>query len=251
LQRAETLNTLNHVSELPRLVVTYPEALAEKVINRTDLEKNTLEISQNASLDIDFINEFLQEYAFERVDFVYEPGQYAIRGGIVDIFSFSNDLPYRIEFFGNDIDSIRTFDVESQLSVSKIRTVTIVPNVQAKFLTESNISLLEYIASDSILWIKDVQFTMDIVNNGSQKASELWTALSEQDKRQNPEWIDPRFNFSRPSQLSELLQRFPVVEFGKQFLYKPDATVVFGMKPQPSFNKDFGLLIHNIKENET
>src|SRR5690606_21360299 len=88
LQRAETLSTLNHASELPQMVVTYPEALAEKVINRSDLEKNTLEITQNSRLDIDFINEFLQEYEFERVDFVYEPGQYAIRGGIVDIFSF-------------------------------------------------------------------------------------------------------------------------------------------------------------------
>ncbi len=251
LQRAETLSALAQEKSTHRMVVTYPEALAEKVINGDDLRDNTLAITEHSKLDIDFINEFLQEYAFERVDFVYEPGQYAIRGGIVDIFSFSNDLPYRIEFFGSEIESIRTFDTESQLSVNKIHTVTIVPNVQAKFLTESNISLLEYIAPDSMLWIKDVQFTMDIVSSGFQKAAELWSALSEQDKRQNPEWIDPRFNFSEASQLSALLQRFPIIEFGKQFLYKPDATVSFGMKPQPSFNKDFGLLIHNIKENES
>ena len=97
LQRAETLNVLNHASELPKMVVTYPEAIAEKVINRSDLEKNTLEITENTKLSIDFINEFLFEYEFDRVDFVYEPGQYAIRGGIVDIFSFSNDLPYRLK----------------------------------------------------------------------------------------------------------------------------------------------------------
>src|SRR5690554_569996 len=163
LQRAETLNALAQEKAAPQMVVTYPEALAEKVINRQDLRDNTLAITESSKLDIDFINEFLQEYAFERVDFVYEPGQYAIRGGIVDIFSFSNDLPYRIEFFGKEIESIRTFDTESQLSVSKIHTVTIVPNVQAKFLTESSISLLEYIAPDSVLWVKDVQFTMDIV----------------------------------------------------------------------------------------
>jgi len=250
LQRAETLSTLNRTSELPKMVVTYPEALAEKVINRQDLEKNTLEITQRATLDIDFINEFLQEYEFERVDFVYEPGQYAIRGGIVDIFSFSNDLPYRIEFFGNDIERIRTFDIESQLSVSEIHTVTIVPNVQAKFLTEGNIALLEYIPADAVIWFEDVQFTQDIVARGYKKATELWRALSPEDKLQNPEWVDPKYNFIDEKNLSAILSDFAVVEFGKQFLYKADHTIVFDQRPQPSFNKDFSLLIHNFKENE-
>ena len=250
LQRAETLSTLNRTSELPKMVVTYPEALAEKVINRQDLEKNTLEITQRATLDIDFINEFLQEYEFERVDFVYEPGQYAIRGGIVDIFSFSNDLPYRIEFFGNDIERIRTFDIESQLSVSEIHTVTIVPNVQAKFLTEGNIALLEYIPADAVIWFEDVQFTQDIVARGYKKATELWRALSPEDKLQNPEWVDPKYNFIDEKNLSAILSDFAVVEFGKQFLYKAHHTIVFDQRPQPSFNKDFSLLIHNFKENE-
>ncbi|MFB2118272.1 transcription-repair coupling factor [Parapedobacter sp. 2B3] len=250
LQRAETLSTLNRASELPRMVVTYPEALAEKVINRADLEKNTLEITQRANLDIDFINEFLQEYEFERVDFVYEPGQYAIRGGIVDIFSFSNDLPYRIEFFGNDIESIRTFDIESQLSVSNIHTVTIVPNVQAKFLTEGNIALLEYIPADAVIWFEDVQFTLDIIARGYKRAGELWRALPPEDKQQNPEWVDPKYNFIDEKNLSAILHDFAVVEFGKQFLYKADHTIVFNQRPQPSFNKDFSLLIHNFKENE-
>src|SRR5690606_7318847 len=131
LQRADALSALNHTSELPKMLVTYPEAIAEKVSNRGDLENNTLHITQQTKLSIDCINEVLYEYDFERVDCVYQPGQFAIRGGIVDIFSFSNDLPYRIEFFGDDIESIRTFDVETQLSVNKIHTVTIVPNVQA------------------------------------------------------------------------------------------------------------------------
>src|SRR5690606_10177320 len=185
------------------------------------------------------INEFLQEYEFERVDFVYEPGQYAIRGGIVDIFSFSNYLPYRIEFFGNEIDSIRTFDVESQLSVSEIHTVTIVPNVQAKFLTEGNISLLEYIAADSAIWFEDVQVTLDIVARGYKKAGELWKALPEADKHQNPEWVNPLFNFVHEKNLSAMLADCAVVEFGKQFFYQATETIVFEQRPQPSFNKDF------------
>lgn len=251
LQRAETLSALNHISELPKMVVTYPEAVAEKVINRQDLEKNTLTITQNTKLSIDFINEFLYEYDFERVDFVYEPGQFAIRGGIVDIFSFSNDLPYRIEFFGDEIESIRTFDIESQLSVGKIHTVTIVPNVQAKFLANNHISLLEYIDRNSVIWIKDVQFTLDILREGYKKASQLWKALSEEDIKNNPEWIDPRFTFTDDKNFGAMLFDFPNVEFGKQFFFKADEIITFDIRPQPSFNKDFNLLIHNFKENES
>lgn len=250
LQRAETLNVLSHVSELPKMVVTYPEALAEKVINRSDLAKNTLEISQHAKLDIEFINEFLIEYDFNRVDFVFEPGQFAVRGGIVDIFSFSNDLPYRIEFFGDMVESIRTFDTENQLSVSKIHTVTIVPNVQSKFLTEHNISLLEYIDSDSAIWIRDVQFSLDVIAAGYNSANKLWKALSDTDKEYNPDWIDPKFNFSDGKMIANIFQDFPIVEFGKQYFYEAEEIFDFEQKPQPSFNKDFNLLIHNIKAND-
>lgn len=248
LQRAETLNSLNQDSDSPKLVVTYPEALAEKVINRRDLDKNTLEIRQDTSLSIDFINEFLIEYDFDRVDFVYEPGQFAIRGGIVDIFSFSNDHPYRIEFFGDTIDSIRTFDIESQLSVNKINHVTILPNVQAKFLTESNISLLEYIDENSVIWFKDVQFTLDILQAGYKKATALWQALSAEEKEHNPEWIDPKYNFTTDSLVADQVQEFPIIEFGKQFFYHADVQIHFDQRPQPSFNKDFNLLIHHLKE---
>lgn len=251
LQRAETLSALNHSSELPKIVVTYPEAISEKVINREDLEKNTLAITQNTKLGIDFINEFLYEYDFERVDFVYEPGQFAIRGGIVDIFSFSNDLPYRIEFFGDEIESIRTFDIESQLSVNKIHTVTIVPNVQAKFLANNHISLLEYIDKDSVLWIKDVQFAFDVIAEGYKKASQLWKAMSEKDIKNNPEWVDPRFTFTDDKNFGSLLFEFPNVEFGKQFFFRTETVITFDTHPQPSFNKDFNLLIHNFKENES
>src|SRR5690554_5351272 len=250
LQRAETLNALNHSSEYPKLVVTYPEALAEKVINRSELDKNTLKITQDTQIDIDFINEFLIEYDFERVDFVYEPGQFAIRGGIVDIFSFSNDLPYRIEFFGDTIESIRTFDIENQLSVNKIHTITILPNVQAKFLTESNISILEYIEKNSVLWFKDIQFTLDIIKAGYKKASALWAALSAEEKQENPEWIDPKFNFTTEKMVADLVQEFPLIEFGKQFFYQAQETIRFEQRPQPSFNKDFNLLIHHLKEGD-
>lgn len=250
LARAEVLNELNHHSEYGKIVVTYPEALAEKVINRAVLEKNTLEISIGARLGIDFINEFLIDYNFERTDFVYEPGQFSIRGGIVDIFSFSHDLPYRIEFFGDDVESIRTFEIESQLSVDDVKSLTVIPNVQSKYLTESNINLLDYIESDTQLWFKDVAFTLDIIKAGYKKAVELWKALPAKEKQENMDWIDPKFAFSDEKMIGDILHEFPLVEFGKQFFYRTDDVISFETKPQPSFNKDFTLLIHNLKENE-
>lgn len=250
LARAEVLNELNHHSEYGRIVVSYPEAIAEKVINRAVLEKNTLEICLNAKLGIDFINEFLIDYDFNRTDFVYEPGQFSIRGGIVDIFSFSHDLPYRIEFFGDIVESIRTFEIESQLSVEDVKTLTIIPNVQSKYLTENNISILDYIEKDTQLWFKDVEFTLDIVKNGYKKAVELWKALPSKEKQENQDWIDPKFAFTDEKMIGDMFHDFPLVEFGKQFFYKTDAVLQFETKPQPSFNKDFNLLIHNLKENE-
>ena len=250
LARAEVLNELNHNSSFGKIVVTYPEALAEKVINRDVLEKNTLEISLGVKLGIDFINEFLVDYDFNRTEFVYEPGQFSIRGGIVDIFSFSHDLPYRIEFFGDEVESIRTFEIESQLSVEDVKTFTIIPNVQSKYLTESNINLLDYVENDTQLWFKDVEFTLDVIKTGYKKAVELWKALPAKEKQENLDWIDPKFAFSDERMIGDILHDFSVIEFGKQFFYKTDNVFLFETKPQPSFNKDFNLLIHNLKENE-
>ncbi|GAB2700246.1 transcription-repair coupling factor [Mucilaginibacter koreensis] len=250
LARAEVLNELNHATEYGQLIVTYPEAVAEKVIDRTALEKNTLEIAISNNLSIEFINEFLIDYDFERVDFVYEPGQFSVRGGIVDIFSFSHDLPYRVEFFGDFVESIRTFEIESQLSVEQVKSITIVPNVQAKFLTENNISILEYIEGDTQVWIKDVQFMLDVIQDGHKKATQLWKALSADEKNQNPDWIDPKFAFTDEKLIADQLHDFALIEFGKQFFYQDAQTISFDTRPQPSFNKDFQLLIHNIKNNE-
>ncbi len=250
LGRAEVLNELNHNSEFGKIVVTYPEALSEKVIDRAVLEKNTLEISVNTKLGIDFINEFLIDYDFSRTDFVYEPGQFSIRGGIVDIFSFSHDLPYRIEFFGDIIESIRTFEIETQLSVDEVSSLIIIPNVQSKYLTENNINLLDFIEKDTQIWIKDVEFTLDVVKSGYKKAVELWKALPVKEKTENPDWIDPKYGFTDNKMLADMLQDFYLVEFGKQFFYHTDSIIHFDTKPQPSFNKDFNLLIHNFKENE-
>ena len=120
LLRAEVLNRINSRKK-PAIIVTYPDALFEKVVTRKELERNTLKIAVSDKVSIDFVNEVLFEYQFKRVDFVTEPGEFSLRGGIVDVFSFSHDEPYRIEFFGDEVDSIRTFDVETQFSIEQIK----------------------------------------------------------------------------------------------------------------------------------
>ena len=138
LLRAEVLNRINSRKK-PAVIVSYAEALFEKVVTKKDLEKNTLKVAVGEKISIEFINEVLFEYEFKRVDFITEPGEFSVRGGIIDVFSFSNDNPYRIEFFGNEVDSIRSFDVETQLSIEKQKKITIIPNVENKFFDNREI----------------------------------------------------------------------------------------------------------------
>ena len=142
LLRAEVLNRINSRRK-PAIIVTYPEALFEKVITRKELERNTLKINVGDPLSVDFVNEFLFEYQFKRTDFVTEPGEFSVRGGILDVFSFSYDEPYRIEFFGDEVESIRTFDVETQLSTETVKRISIIPNMENKSLEEQRAGFLK------------------------------------------------------------------------------------------------------------
>ncbi|MCK4639596.1 MAG: transcription-repair coupling factor, partial [Bacteroidales bacterium] len=144
LLRAEILNRIGS-SARKTMIVTYPEAFCEKVISKKYLAKNRMKINVGESLSIDFIIDLMNEYNFERTDFVVEPGQFSVRGGIVDVFSFSNDYPYRIEFFGDDVESTRTFDTVTQLSIDKLKWATIVPDVQNRKIKETRQSFLNYI----------------------------------------------------------------------------------------------------------
>ncbi len=146
LMRAEVLNKLAS-KNTPEIIVTYPEALSEKVINRKSLASNTFTVKIGEKLDIAFLEEFLHNYDFEKTDFVYEAGQFAVRGGIIDVYSFAYELPYRIELFGHEVDSIRTFEPGSQLSVESLQQVSVIPNIQTKLIEEERQSLLEYIGN--------------------------------------------------------------------------------------------------------
>ena len=251
LQRAEVLNELKYNTANGKLIVSYPEAIAEKVIDQQVLAANTLEINLAEKISIETINEFLYDFEFERVDFVYEAGQFAIRGGIVDIFSYSNELPYRIEFFGDHIESIRTFETENQLSIEQINSLTIVPNIQSKLINTNTVSFLNYIDKHANLWIKDVQFTLDIIKTGYPKSIEIFEGLSTEDKNLHPEFLDPQYVFQNNKDLENAFDKINLIEFGKQYYYQPSLSLMFNMKPQTSFNKDFNLLIHHLKKNES
>ncbi|RZK15271.1 MAG: transcription-repair coupling factor, partial [Hymenobacter sp.] len=183
LMRAEVLNQLN-ASRQPNavapLIVTYPEALSEKVINRQSLVQNTFSAKVGDKLDVNFLGELLGQYDFEKSDFVYEAGQYAVRGGIVDVFSYANELPYRLELFGDEIESIRTFNPETQLSVEPRPSVSIIPNVQTKLLQERRESFLEFLPRTSCLWVKDVRQVLDVVTTLFDKAESNFQRVLEE-----------------------------------------------------------------------
>ncbi|WP_375433878.1 transcription-repair coupling factor [uncultured Hymenobacter sp.] len=232
------------------IIITYPEALFEKVINKKSLVANTFIVKNGDKLDVNFISEMLAEYDFERTDFVYEAGQFAVRGGIVDIFSYANELPYRIELFGDEVETIRTFDPESQLSVEKREQVSIIPNVQTKLLQETREAFLDFIPKNTTVWAKDMRQTLDVVEESFDKAEagfqELLLTAGGTQIVSKPEDL-----FETGKSFKKLLEGFAVVEFGKRFHYKAGAEEFqFTAKPQPSFNKDFNRLVKNLHENQ-
>ncbi|WP_036381861.1 transcription-repair coupling factor [Muricauda sp. MAR_2010_75] len=244
LLRAEVLNRINSRKK-PAIIVTYPDALFEKVVTRKELDKNTLKIKLEDTLSLDFLNEVLFEYQFKRVDFVTEPGEFSVRGGIVDVFSFSHDEPYRIEFFGDEVDSIRTFDVETQLSTDKVKKITIIPNVENKFLQESRENFLKYISPKTVVFAKNPALIYDRIDSFFAKAEESFTKLSKEIKHAEPKEL-----FVDSALLKLHLDDFSLVEINST---KNDIStalnVTFNTKPQPSFNKKFDLLIDNLNEN--
>ena len=243
LLRAEVLNRISK-SKKPIVIVTYPEALTEKVVTKKHLEQNTFELSRGENLSIDFVNELFLEYGFDRVDYVLEPGQFSIRGGIVDVFSFSNDNPYRIEFFGNEVDSIRSFDTVNQLSIQNFDRITIIPNVQAKLLQESRTSFLEYIAGDTVLWLKDYQLTLDKLDKEFTLAIQAFKKLNGAIKRLPPEEL-----YTTAETFAKQSLECSTIEFGSQFHLPSSLNISYNINPQPSFNKKFELLTQNLNTN--
>ena len=243
LLRSEVLNRINSRKK-PAVIVTYPEALFEKVVTRKELDKNTLKVAVGEHVSIDFINEVLFEYEFKRVDFITEPGEFSVRGGILDVFSFSNDNPYRIEFFGNEVDSIRTFDVATQLSIERQNKITIIPNLENKFIKENRESFFEYIDNKTIVCIENTEFLTSQLDKLFAKAIETFDKLSKDIKHAEPQHL-----FLNQEGFLRKALDFSIIELSNKPFFKTTKSFEFHIQPQPSFNKQFDLLLNNLSDN--
>lgn len=239
--RAEALNAINSLQtkSSPLLLIGYPESLAEKIISKEHLDKNSINITKGERIPLSFLTELLNEYGFEQCDYVVEPGQYSVRGGIVDIFSFSNDAPYRIELSGDEVESIRTFDTSSQLSIQNFSQASILPNIHEKLSEGNSTSIIEYVLeskNDLFIWVNSESRMLDSINEG------LKTVLGK----------DATELFMGVKKLKYELSTIPIIEFG---VSSPKSTkqntteVSFNFSPQPDFNKNFNLLETNLKTN--
>jgi transcription-repair coupling factor (superfamily II helicase) len=249
LLRTEVANKLIRKQGRGIVVVTYPEALFEQIVAPEQLSKTRIEISVGERLDVDFLIEVLISYHFERTDFVYKPGQFSIRGGIVDVFSYGNMLPYRVELFDDEVERICTFDVEDQLSKTRIRSVSILPNIQAHFRREEKRPLLDIMNRTTLVWCYDVQGVLDKLQYCMDKVA----VVMEQEELMEVEELRAlcaERAFVLPEQWIRLMEVRAIIEFGKVSYFGERATHVhFDCKPQPSFNKHFDLLIRNFHEN--
>ncbi|HHN48653.1 MAG TPA: transcription-repair coupling factor [Bacteroidales bacterium] len=245
LLRTEVLKRLGN-SRRPTIVVTYPEALSEKVISQAFLKKNTFRIKTGEQLNMDFVADLLLEYNFERVDFVVEPGQFAIRGGLLDVYSYSNDHPYRIEFGTEIIESIRSFNPSSQLSVDKLDHITLIPNVQDRMIVEKRGSFFKFLPVNPIIWIEETELALTKIEREFDKAVEVFENLKGEIKH-----LEPAQLFCSKSEFFEDMLQSPLIEAGSRALFKDAEVLIFNTHPQPSFNKNFDLLLGNFIEHDS
>ena len=231
--RTEALNRLRHPNGAS-VVITYPDAIAEKVVSDKTLSLKTLRIAQSERIDSVFVAEVLYEYGFERVDYVYEPGQYAVRGSILDVYSYSNEYPYRIDFFGDEVESIRTFEVESQLSKQKLTEIFIIPDLEND--EAEGVSFLEFIPQNSILAIVDLPWVQGRIEGIVAEGISSQAVQSEEyDKQLTRKLVEPK-SFARD------LLKFRRIDFGAKSIAAAPTVVSFSSSPQPIFHKNFDLV---------
>ncbi|MGB1216691.1 MAG: DEAD/DEAH box helicase, partial [Saprospiraceae bacterium] len=223
-----------------------------KVVAPEILSENRISIKVGEDLDVSFLIEILTEYGFQRTDFVYEPGQFSVRGGIVDIYSFGNDWPYRVDLFDEEVESIRLFDPSTQLSKKNISEVNIVPNINTRFENSQKVSLLKVLPKNAVIWVRDVPMLVDAINICFEKSIKYAeTVLWGDEKDENKKALLEDRAFVRPDDIIADLEKYHTVIFkGVNLNIKPDVKIEFNIKPQKSFNKNFNLLIDDMKMKE-
>ena len=228
------------------LVVSYPEALAELVVSKKKLDERTLVLEKDQTADVSEVTKTLREFGFREVDYVYEPGQFALRGSILDVYSFSCEYPYRFDFFGDDIDSIRTFGVEDQLSKDRRDRVEIVPELAA--MAEDKVPFLSFLPKDAILVMKDYLYVRDAVERTYQEGFSAQARMEQLESATEMEQQEIERQLRRESQLvtgaqwASDAEKFRRIEFGHRPSSQPDATIRFNISSQPLFHKNFDLL---------
>ena len=249
LQRTEAINRMNLGHGHSEVFITYPEALFEKVVDPRIINEHKIEIEKGESIDLDTILEVLIDYGFERVDFVYEPGQFSIRGGIVDIFSFGNEWPYRVELFDEEVESIRTFNPGNQISIRSINRVAIIPNITGRFSQQEKVPLFDVFPDDTIIWIRDWHHIMDTIQKCFEKAEEFAADVAMMEDEKLREIFKDRA-FIYPTDVLDYISKYPAIFVGSNTMAGPVSHEVdFCGKPQPNFNRSFDLLIDDLKKN--
>lgn len=244
-ERIETITALKRNNR--RFLVTYGAALAELVVEQQELEKNTYELRQGQEISIDFLLDFLQENGFERQDFVFEPGQFSIRGGIVDLFSFAHEHPFRLELDGDIIDNIRTFDVVSQLSLKEIGFFSLVPDVQDKNSVTTQTSIFDYFADDALLFADEISAQTEQLGKSWETA--LQDFVKQTDLGTAHQSTDPRTRLLTPGQMAREVEKRVCIHFGSVKPVNVKA-VEFGQQPQPIFHRKFDMLKAWLRENK-
>ncbi len=264
LQRTEIVNRFSQSKDNNDIIVTYPEALFEKIVAPKFLDAKRIDIKVGEQMDVDFMVEMLVEYGFNRVEFVYEPGQFSIRGGIVDVFSYGNELPYRIELFDIEVETIRTFSPTSQLSEQFVKSVSIVPNMNTRFERSQKISILQILPENTVVWVRDLQLLIDKLQICFERAEDFAQKVTMDHDADVREIFRDRA-FIRPAEIIEDINTLAVVvlkgtkqsalplsELSPFIIHHSSfKRIEFHSKPQPSFNKNFNLLIQNLYENDT
>lgn len=245
--RTEVLSVLSVLSynSKPLMVISSPEALAEKVISRVNLEDNSIKLEINQSVDREDLQQRLFDSGFERVDYVYEPGQYAVRGSILDVFSFSSEYPYRIDFFGDEVDSIRQFQVESQLSMDKKDSVVIVPRMENNY--NKSVSLLDFLPDDSAIFAKDLIWVSDKVSSIYKEVNDS-EGLATRMRNLDRSTLDSTPQIVEYEPFVKNLFKFDHIEFGSKPLGVPDTTLTFDTSIQPVFHKNFDLVSSTLTD---
>lgn len=252
--RTEALTKFSKKETHKKVLVTYPEALFEKVVNPNTLSGNMISIKVGENLDIEDLLKKLVGLRFRKEDFVYEPGQFAMRGGILDIYSFGNEHPYRIELFGNEVDSIRLFNPETQLSERKLLQVSIIPNIETKFETNDKISLLDYLPENTIIWAKDFDFTIGRLGKLEEVLPDV-VELNDVAIDHEEAWLKKltRDDFETTESILQALKKRHLVEWYNNALPKITgdeltADLQFATEEQPVFNRQFDLLISDLQK---